>query len=300
MGRKIKVEYKKVLPPEEAARKEADRKASMMALDDRVSEFDLSDPSTRALYEKMVLFRDDKSRYELVFAKTITGPERKLVRAIGQRLGFFYRTEDNGEERFFKVARKPATISLKDKTPRKYSMNSVAPRSNLAGAGITPTLGTGIPAGLAIPDHRVPSAVASLGAAEQSGRIRAYSMGAQESMNRLSSSTSSIRKNSMISQTPPPGFNTLRQPKGPDTSLSGFGSNAPRKLSLNPGAPPFNVAEVQAAVEAANSKKHAVEILHPETKKPILPTEDKADEDTATEANTAAAEAAAVEQTPSA
>jgi len=303
LGRKIKVEYKKVLPPEEAARKEAERKASIMALEDRVPEFDLSDPATRQLYEKMVHFRDDKSRYELVFAKTITGAERKLVRSIGQRLGFFYRTEDNGEERFFKVARKPTPITLKDKVPRKYSMVN-APRPSLI--GIAPTLGTGIPAGLAIPDHRVPAAVASLRAAETAtgggisggGRIRAYSMGAQD----ISLPRPTFRKNSVLSQAPPPGFNALRQPKGPVDSAAvatgGFpaapatapaGAPGPRKTSasLNPGALPFNVAEVQAAVEAANQRKHAVEIVDP-TKKEDVATASPAVVSEATEDVTAA------------
>jgi len=256
MGRKIKVEYKKVLPPEEAARKEAERKASIMALEDRVTEFDLSDPATRQLYEKMVQFRDDKTRFELVFAKTITGPERKLVRAIGQRLGFFYRTEDNGEERFFKVARKTAPIALKDKVPRKYSMNA-APRPNLS--GLTPTLGTGIPAGLAIADHRVPAAVANLRAAEVgasvTGRMRAYSMGAHD----LPVQRPSLRKNSMLSQAPPPGFNALRQPKGPDGAAGGFGSTpGSRKGSLNPGAQPFSVTEVSSVAETAIKEETSV------------------------------------------
>lgn len=263
MGRKIKVEYKKVLPPEEAARKEAERRASILALEDRVPEFDLSDPATRQLYEKMVHFRDDKTRHELIFAKTITGPERKLVRAIGQRLGFFYRTEDNGEERFFKVPRSrpvPAgPAAIKDaKTPRKYSMTAGGPpRPNF---GISPTLGTGIPAGLAIPDHRVPVAVATLRAAEASGivagpgRIRAYSMGAQELPN---TRQSAARKGSVLSQAPPPGFNPMRQPKGPQEV------SPTNSTSLNPGALPFDVAEVQAAVEAANQRKHAIEIVDP-------------------------------------
>jgi len=260
MGRKIKVEYKKVLPPEEAARKEAERRASILALEDRVPEFDLSDPATRQLYEKMVHFRDDKTRHELIFAKTITGPERKLVRAIGQRLGFFYRTEDNGEERFFKVPRAPVAAGkpmpgagLKDpKAPRKYSMNAVggAPRPNFA---IPPTLGTGIPAGLATPDHRVP-AVASLRAegGAGGGRMRAYSMGAPEL-----ATARAPRKNSILSQAPPPGFNAVRQPKGPQEGVSAGVTAAPgsRKTSLNPGAVPFSVAEVQAAVEAANLRK---------------------------------------------
>jgi len=264
MGRKIKVEYKKVLPLEEAARKEAERRASILALEDRVPEFDLSDPATRQLYEKMVHFRDDKTRHELIFAKTITGPERKLVRAIGQRLGFFYRTEDNGEERFFKVPRaaKPMpAAALKDvKAPRKYSMNAVGGNAR-PNFGIPPTLGTGIPAGLAIPDHRVPVAVATLRAAEASGvvagpgRLRAYSMGAQEATN-----VRAPRKNSILSQAPPPGFNAVRQPKGPQEAggVSAGVTAAPgtRKTSLNPGAVPFNVAEVQAAVEAANQRKN--------------------------------------------
>lgn len=280
MGRKIKVEYKKVLPPEEAARKEAERRASIMALEDRVPEFDLSDPATRQLYEKMVHFRDDKTRHELIFAKTISGPERKLVRAIGQRLGFFYRTEDNGEERFFKVPRtKPAptaaAAALKDnKVPRKYSMTAggMIQRPNLM--GISPTLGTGIPAGLAIPDHRVPVAVATLRAAEASGiagpgRIRAYSVGAHTGSAELGVPRSNTRKNSLLSQAPPPGFNPLRQPKGPldpsgatsnlaTPSMSQAGS---RKTSLNPGAVPFDVAEVQAVVEAAHQKKQIVEAI---------------------------------------
>jgi len=258
LGRRIKVEYKKVLPPEEAARKEADRRASILALEDRVPEFDLSDPATRQLYEKMVHFRDDRARHELIFAKTITGPERKLVRAIGQRLGFFYRTEDNGEERFFKVPRAAgsaptgnpfADAVMRDaKAPRKYSMNAMgAQRPNFA---IPPTLGTGIPAGLV--EHRVPAAVASLRADNAGGRMRAYSVGAPEV-----ASARAPRKNSILSQAPPPGFNAMRQPKGPQEAAAAAGAAAPaaRKTSLNPAATPFSVAEIQAAVEAANQRK---------------------------------------------
>ncbi|KAI9227540.1 MAG: hypothetical protein DHS80DRAFT_24166 [Piptocephalis tieghemiana] len=332
MGRKIKVEYKKVLPAEEVARKEAERRASIMALNDRVTEFDLSDPATRQLYEKMVHFRDDRTRFELVFAKTITGPERKLVRAIGQRLGFFYRTEDNGEERFFKVARRtsgsspappavtsvsgPVSLSSPSPSPspgssspstssssslsgnikglsggipfpsapsssspglRKYSMGAMTRPSisGLTGPGDSSKPGglSPIPSSSPPPSSSSSSSSSSLrvSGADSSGRIRAYSMSTHEARTSSPLARTTLRKNSVLSQTPPPGFNALRQPKGPEGG-SNFANPIGRKASFSQGAPPFNVAEVQAAVEAANSRKNAIEIINPSNGTPVRPT----------------------------
>jgi hypothetical protein len=236
MGRKIKVEYKKVLPPEEAARKEAERRASIAALNDRVMEFDLNDPATRQLYDKMVAFRDDKLRNELIFAKSITGPERKLVRAIGQKLGFFYRTEDNGEERFFKVTRRPSVsvnkVNLKemelDRLPRKYSLTTQQTRPDLS--QIIGPSAAAMPGGVAGP------------AAERliTRGTRSLSLSARDQPAFLRSAA--LRKNSFLSQTPPPGFNALRQPKGPDAAAN-FQNTVGRKPSLNPGAIPFDTLQ---------------------------------------------------------
>lgn len=262
MGRKIKVEYKKVLPPEEAARKEAERRASIAALNDRVMEFDLNDPATRQLYDKMVAFRDDKLRNELIFAKSITGPERKLVRAIGQKLGFFYRTEDNGEERFFKVTRRPSVsvnkVNLKemelDRMPRKYSLINQQSRPDISQF----LGGTSLPGSVAGP------------AAERlmTRTTRSLSLSARDQPPFARSAM--FRKNSFISQAPPPGFNALRQPKGPDAG-SNFQNTVGRKPSLNPGALPFDAAQVEAAL-ARKRESHPLDIVDPTTRAAIHPS----------------------------
>ncbi|KAI9595417.1 hypothetical protein BDF19DRAFT_422710 [Syncephalis fuscata] len=262
MGRKIKVEYKKVLPPEEAARKEAERRASIAALNDRVMEFDLNDPATRQLYDKMVAFRDDKLRNELIFAKSITGPERKLVRAIGQKLGFFYRTEDNGEERFFKVTRRPSVsvnkVNLKemelDRMPRKYSLTHQQSRPD-----ISQILG----------GASLPGSVAGPAAERLMTRTtRSLSLSARDQPPFARSAV--FRKNSFVSQAPPPGFNALRQPKGPDAG-SNFQNTVGRKPSLNPGALPFDAAQVEAAL-ARKREAHPLDIVDPVTRSAVHPS----------------------------
>ncbi|RKP22728.1 hypothetical protein SYNPS1DRAFT_25416 [Syncephalis pseudoplumigaleata] len=271
MGRKIKVEYKKVLPPEEAARKEAERRASIAALNDRVMEFDLNDPATRQLYDKMVAFRDDKLRNELIFAKSITGPERKLVRAIGQKLGFFYRTEDNGEERFFKVTRRPSVsvnkVNLKemelDRMPRKYSLTNQQSRPDLSqflgggGSGGGPSSLSGSVAG--------PAAERLM-----TRTTRSLSLSARDQPPFARSAV--FRKNSFVSQTPPPGFNALRQPKGPDAG-SNFQNTVGRKPSLNPSGAamlPFDPAQVEAAL-TRKRESHPLDIVDPATRTSVHP-----------------------------
>jgi len=108
LGRALRVEYKKVLLPEQQVRKEAERKLALQThgVDER-SPLDAKylDPTSRAYVERMMAFQHDETQVELVFERSISGTHRRLVRTLGQRLGFFYRSDDSGQERFFKVDR---------------------------------------------------------------------------------------------------------------------------------------------------------------------------------------------------
>ncbi|KAH9446884.1 hypothetical protein Pst134EA_028871 [Puccinia striiformis f. sp. tritici] len=68
-------------------------------------ELDMNDPQTLELYSRVVVFKEDKLRDELSFAKSLSGPQRRIVHQIAKKLGLVHRSEGVGEERFVVVSK---------------------------------------------------------------------------------------------------------------------------------------------------------------------------------------------------
>ncbi|TIA88845.1 hypothetical protein E3P99_02362 [Wallemia hederae] len=144
LGRKLRVEYKKVLHPEDKERIERDKALRRMAslginnsvspfpadnfsdsppnvfesvLSDRDSqaspptmrhaELDLNDPSTLEIYSRILVFKEDRMRDELAFSKNLTVSQRRIVHLVAQRLSVYHFSMGQGEERFVIVSRNP-------------------------------------------------------------------------------------------------------------------------------------------------------------------------------------------------
>jgi len=70
-------------------------------------ELDMNDPQTLELYSRVVVFKEDNLRDELAFAKSLSGPQRRIVHQIAKKLGLVHRSEGVGEERFVVVSKLP-------------------------------------------------------------------------------------------------------------------------------------------------------------------------------------------------
>ncbi|CAG8498963.1 9465_t:CDS:2 [Paraglomus occultum] len=81
---------------------------------------DLNDPETLKFYDQVIIFRDDKSREELAFSKTLTPSQRRTVHLIAQKLGLFDYSEGDGDEKVLRIVRKPASAAINIKqTPSR-------------------------------------------------------------------------------------------------------------------------------------------------------------------------------------
>ncbi|WAR56066.1 hypothetical protein PtB15_6B811 [Puccinia triticina] len=68
-------------------------------------ELDMNDPQTLELYSRVVVFKEDKLRDELAFAKALSGPQRRIVHQIAKKLGLVHRSEGQGDKRFVVVSK---------------------------------------------------------------------------------------------------------------------------------------------------------------------------------------------------
>ncbi|ODQ64694.1 hypothetical protein NADFUDRAFT_47298 [Nadsonia fulvescens var. elongata DSM 6958] len=57
---------------------------------------DLNNPETLDFYSQLLLFRDDKSRSELVYSNTMALHQRRIVMALSQQLGLGINVQENG------------------------------------------------------------------------------------------------------------------------------------------------------------------------------------------------------------
>ncbi|CAG8599465.1 284_t:CDS:10, partial [Ambispora leptoticha] len=142
-GRKLRVEYKRVLPAAEREAKEREKaekqKADNGGVNIKEPQLDLNDPETLKFYDQVIIFRDDKTREELVFSKTLTSAHRHTVHLIAQKLGLYHYSEGEGDERVLKIVRKPASaaINIKQTPSRNGSYGRRAATQLLASAGLS-------------------------------------------------------------------------------------------------------------------------------------------------------------------
>ncbi|WFD34576.1 Peptidyl-prolyl cis-trans isomerase pin4 [Malassezia cuniculi] len=60
---------------------------------------DLNDASTLEIYSRVLLFRDDRMRDELSFSRNLSASERHVVHVVAQKLGLFHYTLGDGDDR---------------------------------------------------------------------------------------------------------------------------------------------------------------------------------------------------------
>ncbi|CAJ0634190.1 1526_t:CDS:2 [Entrophospora sp. SA101] len=173
-GRKLRVEYKRVLPAAEREAKEREKlekhktekeknedvrvqekneyeqidnlkteknengkhdKDKKSLSEQKISDsLDLNDPDTLKFYDQVIIFRDDKSREELVFQKTLTSAQRRTLHLIAQKVGLYHYSEGDGDERVLKIVRKPASAAINIKQPKNGSFGRRTASQLLANA----------------------------------------------------------------------------------------------------------------------------------------------------------------------
>lgn len=142
-GRKLRVEYKKVLQAGEKERIEKEKALKRMhyaqsqdrerkkdrsmehplefpAYKDSASNvhipaatgeiaenahIDLNDASTLEIYSRVLLFRDDRMRDELSFSRSLSASERHVVHVVAQKLGLFHYTLGEGDDKYVLVTK---------------------------------------------------------------------------------------------------------------------------------------------------------------------------------------------------
>ncbi|CAG8739972.1 8491_t:CDS:2, partial [Acaulospora morrowiae] len=100
-------------------------------------QLDLNDPETLKFYDQVIIFRDDKSREELVFPKTLTAAHRRTLHLIAQKLGLYHYSEGDNDDRVLKIVRKPASAAINIKQSSKNgSFGRRSAQQLLASAGL--------------------------------------------------------------------------------------------------------------------------------------------------------------------
>ncbi|KAJ8103149.1 hypothetical protein POJ06DRAFT_64287 [Lipomyces tetrasporus] len=136
-GRKLRVEYKKMLPAADRERIEREKRGKRGQLEEqhRTSyaqlskttmgngtsgggdisptsvnarmDLDLNDPETLNFYSEILLFRDDSSREELVFGGNLTPLQRRNVHLLAHTMGLVHISRGEGDMREVVVSRRP-------------------------------------------------------------------------------------------------------------------------------------------------------------------------------------------------
>ncbi|OAV97072.1 hypothetical protein PTTG_06627 [Puccinia triticina 1-1 BBBD Race 1] len=114
-------------------------------------ELDMNDPQTLELYSRVVVFKEDKLRDELAFAKALSGPQRRIVHQIAKKLGLVHRSEGQGDKRFVVVSK------LSGRAPAPPRMSRVASAANMARAASGLHLSSALPRHKMYPNQLAPS-----------------------------------------------------------------------------------------------------------------------------------------------
>ncbi|KAI9714730.1 MAG: hypothetical protein M1820_000019 [Bogoriella megaspora] len=133
-GRKLRVEYKKMLPLAERERIEREKRekrgqleeqhrplvASQLTTQPSISsisshlpttspspvsaralkpDVDLNDPETLRFYSSLLLFKEDNSRDCITFPSNLLPPQRRIVHTLAHHMGLFHTSKGDGEQR---------------------------------------------------------------------------------------------------------------------------------------------------------------------------------------------------------
>ncbi|KAJ3775602.1 RRM/R3H domain-containing protein [Lentinula raphanica] len=167
-GRKLRVEYKKVLQASEKERIEREKALRRISYQQQQSQYspphisnmpspfslasvpaapqsfppapssdkgssnelDLNDPSTLEIYSRILLFKDDRMRDELAFSRMLSPKQCRVVHLIAQKLGVYHYSVGEGDERY-------AVVTRID--PQRQQAQRVPTLSRAPSAYLTPT-----------------------------------------------------------------------------------------------------------------------------------------------------------------
>ncbi|KAI4128355.1 MAG: hypothetical protein LQ347_004211 [Umbilicaria vellea] len=163
-GRKLRVEYKKMLPLQERERIEREKRErrgqleeqhrpignnqlhsqpSMSSLSSHIpatspspvsarsAKPDLNDPQTLQFYSQLLLFRDDLGREALIFPSTLSPQQRRIVHTLAHHMQLAHLSRGNGEQRQVHVFRAPPGSNLSPPIPQVPTVHSDASRRAL-------------------------------------------------------------------------------------------------------------------------------------------------------------------------
>ncbi|MCJ1305115.1 hypothetical protein MMC08_007929 [Hypocenomyce scalaris] len=165
-GRKLRVEYKKMLPLQERERIEREKRErrgqleeqhrpvgnsqlhsqpSMSSLSSHIPatspspvsarsakpDVDLNDPQTLQFYSQLLLFRDDLNREALIFPSTLSPQQRRIVHTLAHHMQLAHLSRGNGEQRQVHVFRAPPGSNLSPPIPQVPTVHDDASRRGL-------------------------------------------------------------------------------------------------------------------------------------------------------------------------
>ncbi|KAI9807628.1 MAG: hypothetical protein M1825_005568 [Sarcosagium campestre] len=154
-GRKLRVEYKKMLPLQERERIEREKRErrgqleeqhrpvpssqlhnqpSMSSMSSHVPatspspvsmrnskpDVDLNDPQTLQFYSQLLLFKDDHSREALIFPSTLSPAQRRSVHTLAHHMSLAHVSRGNGDQRQVHIFRAPPTSNNISPTLPQY------------------------------------------------------------------------------------------------------------------------------------------------------------------------------------
>ncbi|KAI5852169.1 hypothetical protein BZA05DRAFT_337269 [Tricharina praecox] len=154
-GRKLRVEYKKMLPIQERERIEREKRERRGQLEEQhrpvtqppplatspspsasrsKPDVDLNDPQTLQFYSQLLLFRDDHTREALIFPPTLSPQQRRIVHTLAHHMGLAHISRGSGEGRQVHVFRAPQGQTPNISPP---SIPTVHPVENHPRRGLT-------------------------------------------------------------------------------------------------------------------------------------------------------------------
>ncbi|KAF9406787.1 hypothetical protein BGZ76_006260, partial [Entomortierella beljakovae] len=199
-----------------------DRRDSGRGLVDREDSSYLNDGETLAFYDRLLMFRGDATKDNMIFPENLTPRQRRILHLIADKLSLYHFTEGEGNLRRLIIMKTPPANSALESsgastpgTPTKQRPVSFAGRGSLRSE--SPIYKSRSP----LPD--IPSSSATTTAAATSTISSTYSTYTSTTRSNGSSSpTRSLYRKSMVfdassgNTTNPNMIYPIRQPKGPE------------------------------------------------------------------------------------
>ncbi|KAI0392705.1 hypothetical protein F5Y17DRAFT_467322 [Xylariaceae sp. FL0594] len=135
MGRKLRVEYKKMLPQDERDRIDREKREKRGQLEEQhraplpvhqqsalqalgvsvnkqasnspLRDVDLNDPATLEFYTQLTLFKNDPSREVYIFSPDITPEQRRQIHILAHNMGLEHRSVGEADRRQLQIMKRP-------------------------------------------------------------------------------------------------------------------------------------------------------------------------------------------------